>query len=91
MVLTKSGNGTKQKDAINHPAHYCDGRKYEPKDVIYDWKLDFNLGNVVKYISRAGRKEGNGLLQDLLKARQYLDFEIEFIRNENDNGCGFVD
>jgi hypothetical protein len=43
--------------------------------------LNFNLGNAVKYISRAGRKENNSLLQDLKKARQYLDFEINFIEN----------
>lgn len=43
-------------DKIDHPAHYCAGRKYEPIDVIEDWNLDFCLGNAVKYISRAGRK-----------------------------------
>lgn len=67
-------------DLIKQPAHYCEGRKYEPKDVIRDWDLNFNLGNAVKYISRNGRKEGNSVLHDLMKARQYLDFEIEFIK-----------
>ena len=43
-------------DLIKKPAHYCKGRKYEPKDVIHDWGLNFNLGNAVKYISRNGRK-----------------------------------
>lgn len=66
---------------IEHPAHYCEGRKYEPKDVIRDWGLNFNLGNAVKYVSRAGRKENNSLLQDLKKARQYLDFEINYLEN----------
>lgn len=69
-------------DIIGHPAHYCDGRKFEPKDVIWDWKLDFNLGNVVKYISRCGRKPDNSMLQDLKKARQYLDFEVAFLEKE---------
>ena len=69
-------------DIIEHPAHYCDGRKFEPKDVIWDWKLDFNLGNVVKYISRCGRKPDNSMIQDLKKARQYLDFEINFLESE---------
>ena len=36
-------------DLIKKPAHYCKGRKYEPKDVIHDWGLNFNLGNAVKY------------------------------------------
>ena len=71
----------KYNDIIGHPNHYCEGRKYEPKDVIRDWDLNFNLGNVVKYISRNGRKEGNSVLQDLKKARQYLDFEIAYLEN----------
>lgn len=71
----------KYNDIIGHPNHYCQGRKYEPKDVIRDWELNFNLGNAVKYISRNGRKEGNSSLQDLKKARQYLDFEIAYLEN----------
>ena len=71
-----------KEDIIGHPNHYCEGRKYEPKDVIRDWNLNFNLGNAVKYISRNGRKDGNSALQDLKKARQYLDFEIEYLEKE---------
>jgi len=67
-------------DIISHPSHYTDGRKYEPKDVIRDWGLNFNLGSAVKYISRAGRKDD--ILVDLKKARQFLDFEIEAIEND---------
>lgn len=63
------------------PPHYTEGRIYEPRKVIYDWGLNFNLGNVVKYISRAGRKDGEDALIDLHKARQYLEFEIEEIEN----------
>jgi hypothetical protein len=73
--------GKERESIIEHPAHYCEGRKYEPKDVIRDWELNFNLGNTVKYVSRAGRKENNSLLQDLKKARQYLDFEINYLEN----------
>jgi len=69
-------------DEIAAPPHYVDGRKYEPKDVIRDWKLNFNLGNVVKYISRNGRKQGEDAVKDLRKARQYLDFEIEALEAE---------
>lgn len=67
-------------DIIAHPSHYTEGRKFEPKDVIRDWGLNFNLGSAVKYISRAGRKDD--ILQDLKKARQFLDFEIEAIEEE---------
>ena len=80
-----TGSNVKPKeDIIGHPNHYCEGRKYEPKDVIRDWNLNFNLGNAVKYISRNGRKDGNSALQDLKKARQYLDFEIAYLEKEQE-------
>lgn len=64
------------------PEHYCSDRKFEPKDVIRDWGLNFNLGNVVKYVARNGKKDGNSSLQDLIKARTYLDFEINALTEE---------
>lgn len=69
-----------QFDLINRPAHYAEGRKYEPIDVIVDWGLDFLLGNVVKYIARAGRKPGSSKLQDLEKAAFYLQKALEVLR-----------
>ena len=62
-------------DTVSHPSHYTEGRKYEPRKVIADWGLNFNLGNAVKYISRAGRKGDK--IEDLRKAIQYIEFEIE--------------
>ena len=38
-------------NTITHPSHYISGREFEPKDVIRDWGLNFNLGSAVKYIS----------------------------------------
>lgn len=70
----------KNCNAVTHPSHYCDGRKYEPRKVIRDWGLNFNLGNAVKYISRAGRKDD--IIQDLNKAKQYIEFEIEALEKE---------
>lgn len=67
-------------DSVFHPSHYCEGRQYEPRKVIEDWELGFYLGNVVKYVSRAGRK-GNAL-NDLKKAQQYLAWEIERLEKE---------
>ena len=70
------------KDVVNHPAHYTSG-KIETIDFIEDKELNFNLGNVVKYVSRAGRKKSQGrsleskALEDLKKARFYLDREIQ--------------
>jgi len=60
-------------EEINHPKHYTTG-KHEPIDVIEEWGLNFNLGNVIKYIARADRKENK--LQDLKKAQWYLNREI---------------
>lgn len=62
-------------DIISNPAHYTEERAYESKDVIAKYELDFFMGNVVKYISRAGRKNGSSRLEDLEKARQYAIFE----------------
>ncbi len=62
-------------DSIHRPAHYAEGRIYEPIAVIEDWDLNYRLGNTVKYISRAGRKQN--ALEDLKKARWYLDREID--------------
>lgn len=67
-------------NAITGPDHYLKGRQYEPRKVIDDWGLGFYLGNTVKYISRAGRKGSR--LEDLKKARQYLDWEIEKEENK---------
>ena len=61
-------------DLINRPPHYTHGC-IETIDAIEAWGLGFHLGNVVKYVSRADHK-GNAL-DDLLKARWYLDREIE--------------
>lgn len=71
-------------DAISCPSHYVEGRQYEPRLVIEDWDLNFNLGNVIKYVSRAGRKAHNDIYMDLLKARQYLDFELERLSREQE-------
>lgn len=68
-------------DNIKHPSHYVEGRKFEPKDVIRDWGLNFNLGNAVKYLARAGRKAD--LVEDLKKAQQYIQFEIDAIEAES--------
>ena len=62
-------------DIISNPAHYTEGRAYEPKDVIAEHDLNFYMGCVIKYISRAGRKDGASRIEDLEKARQYAIFE----------------
>jgi hypothetical protein len=59
---------------VDHPKHYNAGR-FEVIDVIEDWNLNFNLGNVVKYVARAEHKKAP--IQDLKKAAWYLNREIE--------------
>jgi hypothetical protein len=67
-------------DAVNHPEHYGGSESiYEAIKVIDAWKLGFCLGNVVKYISRAGKKGSK--LEDLKKAQWYLNHEIERLEN----------
>lgn len=68
-------------DVISHPSHYAAGRKFEPKDVIRDWGLNFSLGNAVKYISRAGRKDASKTTEDLRKAIFYIEDEIAALEN----------
>lgn len=62
-------------DQVNKPAHYTDG-KIEVIDFIEDKSLGFNLGNSVKYISRAGKKDPAKKIEDLQKAAWYLNREI---------------
>lgn len=71
------------KEQINNPLHYGGAENvYEAIKVITAWNLDFCLGNTVKYISRAGKKDNNSLLQDLKKARWYIDYKIKELENE---------
>lgn len=78
----KAPRSSRADDPVAHPSHYTDGRKYEPVKVIQDWELDFCLGNVVKYVSRAGRKDPTRAIEDLEKARQYLTFKIDALREQ---------
>ena len=68
----------KDKETVNHPDHY--GGKdnpYEAIKVIRAWELGFSLGNAVKYISRAGKKDPSKRLEDLKKALWYIQEEID--------------
>jgi hypothetical protein len=73
------------KEMVNHPEHYKFGKnnEYEAIKVIEVWNLDFHLGNTVKYISRAGKKDPNKVIEDLKKALFYLDRKIKNLENEN--------
>lgn len=64
-------------DPVNHPPHYGGAdNPYEAIKVIRAWSLGFSLGNTVKYIARAGRKDPAKAIEDLRKAAWYLQEEI---------------
>jgi hypothetical protein len=72
MTSSHVDHGT---SAVDHPAHYGGAdNPYEAIKVIEAWDLGFNLGNAVKYVSRAGKK--GDAIEDLRKAAWYLEREI---------------
>lgn len=73
-------------DPVNHPAHYTTG-KIEVIDYIEDQKLPYHLGNAVKYISRAGKKDKDKTVEDLKKAVWYIQRYIGLI-NQGDTADG---
>ena len=62
----------------NTPQHYQTGKIYDLIDVIQDYKLNFNRGNVLKYVCRAGKKEDE--VKDLEKAVDYLQRELKYVK-----------
>ena len=83
-----------RQEQVDHPAHYGgEDNPYEAIKVIEAWGLGFCLGNTVKYISRAGKKvlildastkdavENAAKLEDLKKARWYLDRAIQHLES----------
>lgn len=68
-----------EDDPVNSPSHYTYG-KIEVIEYILDKGLDFCLGNVIKYVSRAGHK--NNALEDLQKAAKYLEFKINELKTK---------
>ena len=78
---TECKNETECKsEAVNHPSHYNKG--IETIDYIESWNMNFNEGNAIKYITRAKYK--NNELEDLKKARFYLDRLIGIAENKGE-------
>ncbi len=79
----EEGMISKKKEVINHPSHYNSG-KIETIDAIEDWGFGqgFNLGNAIKYISRANHK--SDCVEDLKKAQWYIGREISRLEKEKD-------
>jgi len=77
--MTKMENN----EQVNHPNHYGgETNPYEAIKVIDAWNLGFSLGNTVKYISRAGKKNKEKELEDLKKALWYLEHHIETLEKK---------
>lgn len=74
ILLAKVPDST--PDQVNHPAHYGGDTTYEVIKVITAWNLGFDLGNVTKYVARAGKKDPAKELEDLRKASFYLNHRI---------------
>jgi len=60
--------------------HYETGKDYDIIDVCKDYALNFNRGNIIKYVARAGKKQDE--LQDLRKALDYLQREIAYLEGK---------
>ena len=66
---------------IGKQKHYDNGKDYDVIDFIMDYDLNFCRGNIVKYITRAGKKDNE--MKDLLKAKDYLEREIKYLDIKN--------
>ena len=74
--------GREVRDTVNHPSHYAEGWSNGAEVIDITENLNFNRGNAVKYVARAGRKDAMKVIEDLEKARWYIDREIKRIRGE---------
>lgn len=79
-----SGQVTSSDEKINHPKHYNMYKGVEIIDLVE--QMNFNKGNAVKYITRAGIKDSDTELQDLSKAVWYLEREIQRLKNNSTEG-----
>lgn len=74
-----------ENDAVNHPSHYIsDPSGIECIQITRH--RNFNIGNAIKYLWRAGLKDGNSDIQDLQKAVWYIQDEIERLQTQKGNG-----
>ncbi len=71
----------KLNDPVSHPAHYTDG-KIEVIEYIEDKGFGFHIGNAIKYLSRAGKKDPDKEIEDLKKAIWYINRRIENLKKQ---------
>lgn len=69
---------------LSRPAHYGgEGNPFEAIKIIHHYNLNFNLGNIIKYTLRCGKKDES--IKELEKIKQYAEFEIQRINKTIDN------
>ena len=71
-------------DPVNHPSHYTSG-SIEVIDFIEDQRFPYHLGNAIKYISRAGKKDPKALVTDLKKAVWYINRYIALLEKQEED------
>ena len=82
VIEHKSRNKNMQVDnTVIKPSHYKAG-EFDVISFCQIHDINFELGNVIKYVTRAGKKENNSELQDLFKAREFLNRRIKYLRGE---------
>lgn len=84
----RSGDDRREDAAYNHPQHYGgEDNPYETIKVLESWMGDdvvfFSLGNAIKYLSRAGKKDPTKTIEDLRKAIWYINHVIEFMERDS--------
>lgn len=87
-ILTNfiTGGDSTMNENVNHPSHYNSG-KIEVIDYIEDQNLGFHLGNAIKYICRAGKKDKSKTVEDLRKAIWYIERYISMLSiSKSDSG-----
>jgi len=72
---------TKKEDVVNHPKHYTFGN-HEVIDIIEDWGLSYHLGNSIKYIARAGKKNKDKEIEDIKKSIWYLERHLTLLEKK---------
>ena len=75
-------------DTVDHPSHYHAASGIEVIDAIEAWELNFALGNAIKYIARAGRKDPKKATEDLSKALWYIERELDRLGEEGGSDEG---
>lgn len=85
-MATEAAPQTERRETVNHPRHYGGDTTYEAIKVITAWGLGFCLGNAAKYICRAPHKGTQ--LEDLKKARWYIDYEIRMLEGKTASSDG---